>query len=149
MVWQALLFLGLGALQAQQSIKAAQGQAKAITRQANLDAANKAKELRRRTALVQSSFLSSGFELEGTPITSLTGIFDEGIADIQQIGANANMRAKNLVRNARNEAIGNLMTTAAMSGFGASGFGGPTGLFMEGQAPSPISYGDPFTGKIG
>lgn len=141
-MWQALLFVALAGLQARQTIQQGKQEAKAVTQKAELDARNKALEIRRRTAALQSSFLSSGFEMEGTPISSITGVFDAGIADINQIGTNANIQSKNIMQNARSNALNNLLSTATTAGL--TSVLDPTSLFMESQAPAPIEMRNPF-----
>jgi len=141
-MWQALLFVALAGLQARQTIQQGKQQAKAVTQRAELDARNKALEVKRRTAALQSSFLSSGFELEGTPISSITGIFDTGIADINQIGINANKQSKNIMQNARSNALEGLLSAAASSGISSGA--NPAGLFTETQSPAPIEQRNPY-----
>jgi len=126
------LLIGSMALKNITAQKAAKNEAKAITRQGEINAANKSKEIRAKAARVQGSFLNSGLTLEGTPMSSIQGIFSTGQEDIEQIIGNANTASKNIVSQARSKALSNIAGTAAGLDFGGgSSFGGHLDLGGE------------------
>jgi uncharacterized protein involved in outer membrane biogenesis len=103
--------------------KQAKAEAKAITQEGALNAANKARETRIKAARIKSSFLQSGLELEGTPSAAISDTFNVGIADTEQIIKNANTRSRNVMSSAFNSAVSGIASSvgmAAMGGFGAS-----------------------------
>lgn len=111
---------GLTLVQNVSAGKAATKQANAVIDQTNLSAANKAKEVQARAARQQVSFLSSGLTLEGTPRNVIDATFDTGIEDINQIRANGNIQAKNIIGAARTAAIGRWMDFGSGIDFGTS-----------------------------
>lgn len=120
--------IGGSAFQGYQSIKTARSQAKAVTEQAAIDASNLAKRTERRADAARASFLSSGFDLFGTPEFSISGIFQAGQEDVGRTIRNANKSSKNIVSKARNEAIaGFLKTVGAASMSGGGGFNDKSG----------------------
>ena len=116
---ETIAIIGLSLFQAKASMDAAEDQAQAGIDQANIQSENKAKEVRIKAARQRSSFLNSGLTLEGTPLSAINSTFNSGIADINQITSNANKSSKNLISNARTEAITSLATTAIGTGFGS------------------------------
>ena len=121
MVAKTALFAGLSALSAVSQLSAGRDQAEAIARQAEVEAAEQAKQTRLRLARERSSFLSSGFTMSGTPSMSLAGIADVGLQDIDQIRSNAVARSKSVLSEARAGAMSNLAMAGASFGFPSSG----------------------------
>lgn len=119
------LILGSTLLKTVTEQKAAKAEASAVVAQGELDAANKAKEVQLRAARAQSSFLTSGLTLEGTPAAAIQGIFSVGLEDIDQITSNAGTQAKNIVSKARSDALANIMSTASGMDFGDTNFTSP------------------------
>lgn len=109
------------------TLKNAKSQAKAVTATAETNAQNKAIQTAAKAAYQRTSFLSSGFTLEGTPTSVLNSTYYTGRQDINQIISNANIQSKNIMSQARSSAIESLMSTAAMSGI-SSGFGNYTSM---------------------
>lgn len=121
---ETALFIGFQALSAVSSIKQSKAQAKAVIAEGNIAAANKAKEVQLKAARLQSSFLTSGLTLEGTPMSVIESTFDTGIEDIQQIRSNYGNQAKNIISAGRSEALGKLASGAQgldFSGMASSG----------------------------
>ena len=92
-------------------------------RKGELETKNKAKEVARKTGQVKTSFLQSGLTLEGTPETSLAGIFDAGLEDIKLIKSNTDTQAKNIISAARTNAILGLATAGVKGGVASGAFG--------------------------
>lgn len=123
---ETIALLGLSVLKASSAISQSEDEAQAVVDQANIQAENKGKEVRLRTARQQSSFLTSGLTLEGTPMASIQSTFETGLQDINQITTNANKRSKNIVSAGRTQALGELAGGIA-GGFGGGDiFGGAT-----------------------
>jgi len=118
--WETLIFAGLSVAQSRSQMSAAKKQANQVVAEGNLKAAEKAKELRYRTARVTNSFLNSGVTLEGSPMAALMGISDTGIDDINLFNAGVQTKAKGIISSARSKAIGDLIGTVAGSSFGDS-----------------------------
>ena len=106
---ETAIIVGLAAVQAQQGLKQSKDQAERIIDKANIETAEKGKQVRAKGAAARSSFLSSGFELEGTPMSAIDGIFKTGLEDIEVISSSANRQANSTVRAGR---IGALTTMA-------------------------------------
>lgn len=127
MGWETALFLGLEVAKGVQGVRQAKQEAKAVVAEANIQAANKAKEVRRQVAASKMSFLSSGLSLEGTPMISMQGVFDTGLQDIGQIVSNANSKSKRIMSSARSDFMSGIMDSVApMAGgidFGATASG--------------------------
>ena len=134
----SFLSLGLGLFQAHSGIGAAEDQAEAVVAQGNLQAEDRARRVRLNAATQQSSFLNSGLTLDGTPMSVIQNTFDVGISDINQITSNANKQSKNILSQARTQAI----TQIAGAAIGAAGgFGGAPATSGAGGAGSFFSGG--------
>lgn len=120
---ETVLFMAFTGMQALSSIMSAQSQADAAVKQGNIDMAEKAKQTRYAAARQNVSFLNSGITLEGTPSLVIDETFNTGLADIRQIGANANAKSENFIAEGRMKAI------SAIAG-GMSGMGGGTGSMI-------------------
>jgi len=123
----------------------ASAEAKATIKEGNIVASNKAKETQLKAAKLQSSFLSSGLTLEGTPGAAAGRACRTGMEDIEQIRSNYNTKAENIISSGRLKAITTL----------AAGFAGADvpGLKSEWGMPmfSPIGEvpGGPAIGLSG
>jgi len=71
--FSTLAIIGLTALSAVSQIKQSEREAEAIAEQGTLAAKSKAKETKLRAARAQSSFITSGLTLEGTPMAAIGG----------------------------------------------------------------------------
>jgi hypothetical protein len=143
---ETLLLAGMTAYKGYQVQKEARNESKAIASSSRIQMDNFAKETRARADRVRMSFLSSGFDLEGTPALSIGNILATGVNDLNLMTTNTNRQIKSIQSSARNKALGGFMQmaggTGAMSGFmgamgnasgfqyGMGGFGGiPFGGF--------------------
>lgn len=146
---ETALFIGLNLFSAASQQSAAKKQAKATIAEGNIVAANKAKEVARRAAAQQVSFLNSGLTLEGTPMNVIESTFNTGLEDINQIGANYNTAAKNQISAGRSAALSTLassFSSVAMPSIGgSSAFNGITQPIYGMFDPSPYGpYQSPF-----
>lgn len=116
---ETILFMAFTGLQAVSSMMNANSQADAAIRTGNLQMQEQAKKTRYAAARQTTSFLNSGITLEGTPQDVIQETFTTGIADVKQIGANANTTANNIIGEARTKAIGSIA-----SSFGSFSSGG-------------------------
>jgi hypothetical protein len=123
--------VGLSAVSAMSSISEAKRQAKATIKEGNINLANKAKEVRARTAAQQVSFLQSGLTLEGTPMGVIDSTFNTGITDLTQMKENYDNKAANQIRQGRTQALSTLAGSFGTASF-AGGFGDLTGDFGSG-----------------
>lgn len=119
---ETILFAAFTGLQAVSGMMQAQSQAKSAVAQGNIQMQERAKQVRYAAARQNVSFLNSGLSLEGTPMDVINETFDTGLADIRAIGANANAQSKNIIGQARTQAIGQIA-----GAFGGGSFGGMTG----------------------
>ena len=115
---------GASAAQGYQSIKTARSQAKAVAEEGALKAENVGTRTKQRAGEAKASFLASGFDLFGTPQTSVQGIYQQGEEDVGRIITNSNRTSKNIVTKARNEAIMNLVKSVGNVAMGSAGGGG-------------------------
>lgn len=153
---ETALIIGATLLQAKGQMDAAKDQAKATVREANLVSENKAKETVLKAARLQSSFLSSGLTLEGTPMSVIDDTFNVGIADLNQIKDNANIQSKNLISQGRTQALSTIAGGFSGMDFGSLGFGSggftvpgtgssttfsPNGVPIPGNKPTRINWG--------
>ena len=134
--WETAIQAGATVYGAISKNNAARTEAKAITEEARLQAENKAHETVREAGKLQSSFLSSGLTIEGTPTEVLKRAYQYGTEDINQIAKNANTRSKNIMTKARKEMLESF--TGMMGGIGSGGsalteLGDPQGM-MGGTA---------------
>lgn len=119
-------YIGFSVLKGASEMSQSRREAKAIIAEGNIAASNKAKEVARKAASQQVSFLNSGLTLEGTPMNIIDSTFNTGLEDINQTLSNYNTAAKNKISGGRTAFIGSL----------ASGFTGAS------IAPSIGSWGD-------
>ena len=106
-------------LQAGSQSRAATKAARAGIEEGNLNLANQQKVIAAKAASQKTRFLSSGFTLEGTPMSVIDSTFQTGAEDLALMGENYNTRAKNQVAAGRNAAISSLISGfsgAAMTG---------------------------------
>lgn len=119
------------ALSAVSTMTQARSEAKAKTQEAEIAAKNTAKEVAVKAGALQSSFLSSGLSLEGTPGSAISNVFKTGLEDIDLIRSNANTQSKNIMSAASNKVMGDIMGTAGNIGLG--GFDSMTGGRVTGS----------------
>lgn len=125
--------IGLSVVSAASQVSSAKKQAKATIAEGNIVAANKAKDIARKTATQRVSFLNSGLTLEGTPMNAIDSTFNTGLEDIAGISNAYNMQAKNQIAAGRSAAIGSLVgglssfampSIGSSATFGTNSFGG-------------------------
>lgn len=125
--------MALSTISAASSMNQAGKQAKAVVAQGNVALAEKAKSIRYAAAKQTTSFLNSGLTLEGTPNTVIGETFDTGLLDLKNMSAGYNSQAKNIIGQARADAIGKIA-----SGFGSAAMGGSMGsMFSTGASYLP------------
>lgn len=136
---ETALIIGLTAASALGQIENSKQQAKAITKEGNIAAQNKARETQIKAARVQNSFMNSGLTLEGTPENVITGTYDTGIKDINQIKSNYDSQAKNVISQGRTAALSTMAGSFAGAGFGSS-MGSMGDLFSKAGSYLPDSF---------
>lgn len=107
--------LGLSAWSASNTLSNAEKTAKAEVEAGKLAAENKAKTVLAKAASQKVSFLSSGFALEGTPLSVINATYDTGLEDVNQIIKNANTSSSNTMSSARSQALGQLLQGSIQS----------------------------------
>lgn len=120
------VMVGLSAVSAASQVSQAKKQAKATIAEGNIVAANKAKEVARKTAAQRVSFLNSGLTLEGTPMSVMESTFNTGLEDIGQISQNYNRIAKSQISAGRTSALSTMASSfagASMPSMGSTTFG--------------------------
>lgn len=139
--FSTLAMVGLAAFQASQTIKQSKAEAQSIVDQADLAAASKAKETKLKAARIQSSFLTSGLTLEGTPMSTIQSTFDTGLEDVNQITTNANTQAKQTISAGRTGALTSLASTA-MGTIGSGDLFSGSGTFgSQGSVSRSLEFG--------
>lgn len=136
---ETALMIGFSALQAAGQISQAKSQAKAAVEQGNILAQNKARETAIKAARVQSSFLSSGLTLDGTPNNAIDDTFNTGIADIGQISSNYNNQAKNIMAQGRSAALSTMASSFSGMDFGSTA--SSSFINFGSRMPDSFAYG--------
>lgn len=137
---ETAILVGLTGLSAIGQMRAGQDQAKQIVKEGNIAVRNKAQEVQLKTARLQTSFLSSGLTLEGTPNLAIQGAYDVGLQDLRQLRGNYNAKAKNAISSARSAALGTIATAVAGASFSSGAFSdmfSTAGSYM----PDSFAYG--------
>lgn len=116
MGWETVVLAGFNAMQAVGQVKQGKAEAKAIAREAEINASNVAQNTLRTAGDLKVSFLQSGLTLEGGPTDILTQAFEQGYTDIGRIKSNADASIKNTMSKARTAAL----TTLAKGAVGQS-----------------------------
>lgn len=145
--------------QAKASLVNSQAQADALKKEGDITVSEKAKEVRLRAARQVSSFITSGLELEGTPMDVLDETFEVGVADIENIGSNYQTQRMNVLRGGKADALTSINQgrTAAIGSIssGFASYGGSGSLFdsstqsNRGVGGVPIPVKRPTTGGFG
>lgn len=112
-------------------------EAKGVTAEAKQQAEARARDAVRRGSAAKTSFLSSGFEIEGTPELSIGNILNAGLQDINTIGKNADTKSANMMSAARNKVYKDLLSFGMNSMMG--GGGGPTAGGIQSTAIPGVS----------
>lgn len=95
------------------SYQAAKEEQKANTKTAENTAENIRRQTAQKVANLQSSFLSSGFLLEGSPSELIQQTYDVGQEDITRVFANTAAANQALAKKARNSVVQSLLGTAS------------------------------------
>lgn len=114
---ETLLLAGMTAYKGYQAQKEARNEGKAIASSAQIQMDNLANETRAKADRVRMSFLSSGFDLEGTPSLSIGNILNTGIKDLGLMSSNTNKQIKSIQSSARNKALGGFMEMVGGTSF--------------------------------
>ncbi len=141
--FSTLAIIGLTALQTVSQLKQSERAAETAIAQGELDAKTKAKETKLRAVRAQSSFLTSGLTLEGTPMAAIQDIFKTGLEDVEQISTNANRRSKNIISSGRTQALGTLASGVSGSFGGGDIFDTNAALGSQGSVSRIIEFGSP------
>jgi vacuolar-type H+-ATPase subunit H len=161
MGWETAIQAGATIYSGIKQNNAARTEAKAITEEARIQAENKARETVREGGRLQSSFLSSGFTMEGTPTEVLKHAYQYGKEDINQIAKNANARSKNIMTKARAQMLegatgmfsqinmGGTMKDLTFGTNSVDGFGQELGSLFATDAPGVSSSMGPYQSPWG
>lgn len=136
----SIALIGMSVASAANTMKNAKSQTKAISRNAELEAKNKATQTAAKAAYQKTSFLSSGFTLEGTPMAVLDSTFTTGKQDINQIIGNANMQSKNIMSQARSSALKTLADSTALQSLGGNMMDTASAGIAKAMPNSMLSY---------
>lgn len=102
-----------------------QKQAKALKKQASIDASQRAKETTALAASQKTSFLSSGINLTGekgtTPSSILSDTYTKGREDINQIRENYNVKLDTLWADERDKLIQQIRSSASSASSAGGG----------------------------
>lgn len=146
---ETLILGGLAAAGAVSSISSANQQAKALAKQGQVAAQEKAKQVSAQMAQQKTSFLSSELELEGTPMSVISSTANVGRADIENMVSNYNSQIKNVRRQGWTNALGSVASMGAAMYAGGmfdgllKGAGGAgSGLTQGGALDSLGSFSD-------
>lgn len=137
---ETLILGGLTAAQAVGSVYSANQQAKALAKQGQVAAQEKAKQVSAQMAQQKTSFLSSELELEGTPMSVISSTANVGRADIENMVSNYNKQIKNTQRQGWTNALG------SVASMGASMYAG--GMFdglLKGSSGTALTQGGGMT----
>jgi hypothetical protein len=124
--FSTIALVGFAALSAVQQVRASEASADAAAAEGAAKVKSKAKETRIRAARAQSSFLTSGLTLDGTPMAAIEDIFSTGQEDIDQITSNTNTQTGNIISSGRTQALGTLASSVGGAFGGGNIFGGAT-----------------------
>jgi len=118
---ETAIIIGLVAAKGALDVAQAKKEAKGVTSEAEQQADARARDAVKRGSTAKTSFLNSGFELEGTPELSITSILNAGQQDINTIGKNANAKSASIMSAARNKVYKDIFSAGANSMMGSSG----------------------------
>ena len=136
----SMAMIAMSVASAGMSMSNAKSEAKAVTKQATLDAKNKAIQTTAKAASQKTSFLTSGFTLEGTPMSVLESTYSTGKEDINQIISNANTQSKNIMSSARSKAMQQIAGSFMGSGMGSSMMNSASAGMTNMMSTSMASY---------
>ena len=137
---ETIILGGLSAASAIGSVYGANQQAKALAKQGQVAAQEKAKQVSALMAKQKTSFLSSELELEGTPMSVISSTANTGRADIENMTSNYNTQIKNTQRQGWTNALG------SVASMGATMYAG--GMFdglLKGGAETSLTQGGGMT----
>ena len=123
---ETAIIAGLGVASAIGNFNQSKSQARQAAHTGAIEAENRADEIRSLAARQRVSYLQAGLDLEGTPMAVINDTYNTGINDVNAITGGYNRQAKNIMRQARAQLLGNL----ALTGVGVMASGG--GLFNSG-----------------
>lgn len=113
-----LAIAGLQVAKAVGDYNQSKSQARQIREQSKQAAKARAQEIRALAAEQRASYLASGLELEGTPMSVINDTYNTGLEDITAIGTSAKTQMKNTLRQGRSSLLGGF-ASAGVSLYGA------------------------------
>lgn len=134
---ETAIIIGLTVAKGAMDVAQAKREAKGVTAEAKQQAEARARDAVKRGSTAKTSFLSSGFEIEGTPELSIASILNAGQQDINTIGKNANTKSANIMSAARNKVYKDVLSMGMNSMMGSSG--GPTAGGIQSTAIPGVS----------
>ena len=120
----ALIAAGLSVAKGVMAMSQAKSAADATVKSGNIELANRARKIKLGADSATNSFLTSGLMLEGTPQISIGGIFDTGIADLNQQRDNINTKSKSQIWSGRMALLSSVGQAASFAAMGAGAGGG-------------------------
>ena len=135
----AAALVGASVYSAYSGMQNAKKQSKALAEQGALEAENKATQVKAMAASQKTSYLSSGLELEGTPMAVLGSTYATGQKDIAQIISNYNTQSKNIMSEARTKALTSLASMGGTLYSGGAGGGSSTSNTMSSTSGGSVS----------
>ena len=130
---------GLNVASAIGNYNAGKSEARAIARAGQIEAQNRADEIKKLAARQRVSYLNAGLELSGTPEAVVSDTYQTGIDDINAIISSTNQKIKNNLKKARANLLGGLASTGvslyssrALNGLGNTGIQESGGGFSSG-----------------
>lgn len=103
-----LAIAGLRVASAISDYKQSKSQAKSIKEQGRQMAAARANEIRALAAEQRVSYLASGLELEGTPMSVINDTYNTGMKDIAAIKSNTKTQMKNTLKQGKSSLLSGL-----------------------------------------
>lgn len=105
-----LAIAGLQVAKAVGDYNQSKSQARQIREQGKQAAAARAQEIRALAAEQRASYLASGLELEGTPMSVINDTYNTGLEDIRAIGSSTKTQMKNTLKQGQSSLLGGLVS---------------------------------------
>lgn len=136
---ETAILAGLNVASAIGNYNAAKSEARTMARAGEIQAQNRADEIKKLAAKQRVSYLNAGLELSGTPEAVVSDTYQTGIDDVNAIIGGANQTIKNNLKKARANLLGGLAQTGvslyssgALNGLGNTGIQESGGGFSSG-----------------
>ena len=108
-----LAIAGLRVASAISNYKQSKSQAKSIQEQGRQAAVARANEIRALAAEQRVSYLASGLELEGTPMSVINDTYNTGVEDINAIKSSTTTQMRNTLKQGKSSLLGSLASAGA------------------------------------